>query len=166
MKWQACFSPIPPVLLPAVAIHKDEEPTITRLSSTLSNQKVAMLLASVPAHLHKDSIFANRIKPVACRTTQGRIKCVLITIMQSSIPELLTATYKLPALTPPYLSVQKLIVLQWRSLLVEQLTKCHADYNNLVHITRICHRAVLSSGYRPNHILDFYIYAASTRILF
>lgn len=109
-------------LFPTLAIHGDKKPTITRLSSTLSNQKVSMHLASVSAHLHKGSLFENRTKPVTCRTTQWRINCVFITIMQSSIPELLTATkHKLPMWTPPYLSAQKLTVLQQQSLLVKQL---------------------------------------------
>lgn len=93
-------------------IHNDEEPTIIRLSSTLSNQKVATLLAFLPTHLYKDGVFENRTKHVACRITQGKIKRVLITVLQSSIPELLTATkYKLPVLTCPYLCAQKPVVL-------------------------------------------------------
>jgi len=58
---------VAPVLLPAVAAH--EEPTIRRLSSAC-NWRVAGLLAWIPTHAHKDRQFENKVKPVACRTTQ------------------------------------------------------------------------------------------------
>lgn len=87
--------------------------------------------------------------------------------MQSSIPELLTATkHKLLMRTPPYLSAQKPTMLQRQSLLIKQLSKCHTDYNNLVGIAQICHRAVLNHGSRLSHTLHFYKDTASICILF
>lgn len=107
----------------------------------------AVLLALVPARLHTDSVFENRIEPTAHRTAPWRTKCVLITIVQSSIPGPLTVTkHKSPTLTPPYLSVQEPIVQQGKSHLL----------NNHVNVTQIlvilfaslvCHKAVTDSPY-------------------
>lgn len=67
----------------------------------VSNQKAVVPLASVLTCLEKYSIFGNRVKPVACRTPQRRMKYVLIRIMQNSIPKLFTEKkYEQSVLTP------------------------------------------------------------------